>query len=145
MIASKQIKKAVNKILYEKYKLPIYGSQILEGYKKPCFFVQIELDRASFVNRNIIEKVFVINIYYFQREKDEHDIMTKMDQLLKEIGAKLLVNDRSLEVSDISFNLTGEARDILKMEFTISFYDNQDKTDEADIAKELEINTKAED
>lgn len=118
------IKKAYIQLLKGLYKnkIKFYGIEIKEGYTKPSFFVDIS---PVEMGEGLNSRNNVLNIYttYFQSEVDEVDIYKKIDEIRRALGNKLTVGDRNLNVSEFGYSLIGKDKNILKINFTVSYFD----------------------
>lgn len=136
-----EIKKAINKLLSEKYpSYKIYGKEIKEGYKTPAFFTEI-LDKGSKAEtKNFAAGGFTIKITYFQELKNELDQLEKVDEIKDLFKLIFLVNDRQLIVEEFSHDFIGEYSDILQISIDIEYKENTKKEDTQPVAEEIDIN-----
>lgn len=126
------IKKAYIKLLKSEYRnIKIYGIEIKEGFDKPAFFIDMSPVTMGTGDRN---RYNTINVYttYFQKEVDEIDIYDKVDGIRDLIGNKLTVGDRSINITDYDYTMIGKDRNILKISFTLSYYDLPSKRSDDD-------------
>lgn len=120
MITYYEIKKAINGRLKAIYpEIAIYGKDIKEGEKKPCFYPYIMPRGKNFETKNFAKNSLTVKITYMQAQKDEADMLEKQDALEKGFGMSLKVGDRNLLASDIGFEYVGLKQDILQ--FTVSY------------------------
>lgn len=73
--------------------ITIYKEQIVQGFKKPCFFVWVMDVSQEKLMRNNYERVYQMNVRYHPEEKD-----TKTYETLSDIGNKLLEYLTQIEV-----------------------------------------------
>lgn len=134
------IKKAVNKLLSEKYPdYKIYGKEIKEGYNTPSFFTEI-LDKGSRAEtRNFASGGFTVKITYFQNQKNELDQLEKVDEIKDLFGLIFCVEERRLTVGEYSHDYIGEYSDILQISIDIDYKENTEKEDNAPIAAEADV------
>lgn len=135
------IKKAYIQLLKGLYKnIKFYGIEIKEGYTKPSFFIDVSpVELGGGLNN----RSNVLNVYttYFQEEVDEMDIYKKIEDIRRVLGNKLTVGDRSLNVSEFAYSLIGKDKNILKINFTVSYMDlSDDQGDEYQTLKNFYIN-----
>ena len=150
MISTLELKKAINKLLKEKYSLNVYGKEVTEGFKKPSFFTELNLNSANDETLNIISKAYTAFIVYFQSEINEADCLKKVDEIRELLSPKtdrnkkrkmsLQIEDRYLEVSNYSCDFIGNDNNILQISFDINFYDFVDIEDVQEIMSELKVN-----
>lgn len=134
------IKKAVNKLLSEKYPdYKIYGKEIKEGYDTPSFFTEI-LDKGSRAEtKNFASGGFTVKITYFQNQKNELDQLEKVDEIKDLFKLIFCVEGRRLTVGEYSHDYIGEYSDILQISIDIDYKENTEKEDTAPIAAEADI------
>lgn len=135
------IKKAYIQLLKGLYKnkIKFYGIEIKEGYTKPSFFVDVS---PVEMGHGLNSRNNVLNIYttYFQSEVDEVDIYKKIDEIRRALGNKLAVGDRNLNVSEFGYSMIGKDKNILKINFTVSYMDlSDDKGDEYQTIQKLHL------
>lgn len=115
----------------------IYGKEIKEGYKAPCFFTEI-LDRGGKAEtKNFAKGGFTIKIIYFQAEKNELDQLEKVDEIKDLFGLIFCVGDRKLTIGDFSHDYIGEYQDILQINIEIDYKENTQKEDTEPVAQEI--------
>ena len=73
--------------------ITIYKEKIVQGMKKPCFFVWVMDVEQEKLMRNNYERVYQINIRYHPEEND-----TKTYETLSDIGNKLLDKLTTIDV-----------------------------------------------
>lgn len=124
---------------YPPQKYKIYGKEIREGYKEPCFFTEI-LDRGSSAEtKNFAKGGFTVKITYFQEVKNESDQLEKADEIKDLFGLFFCVGDRKLTVGEFSYDYIGEYQDILQISIEIDYKENTQKEDTAPMAKEIDV------
>lgn len=123
MISQIMLKGAVIALLNKEYGLPCYGLEVQEGYETPSFFVQLIPVDVNAVTVNAIENEYLFSINYFQETKSEEDMLNVAWNIQRALGMKLKVDDRSLDVSDYSYDFIGEKSDVLQITFKVSFLD----------------------
>lgn len=135
------IKKAVNRILKERYPPPqykIYGQEIKEGYETPCFFTEI-LDKGSRAEtKNFAKGGFTVKIVYFQQEKNELDQLEKADEIKELFGLVFCVGNRKLTVGEFSHDFIGEYSDILEISIDIDYMENTRKEETGPVMETVE-------
>lgn len=145
MITPIDIKKSIVSALKEKYKrLPIYGADVKEGLKMPSFFVQLLPSTVETENINSFRSDYLLVITYFQKTKDEADMLKCAFTIQQMFAKRFRVKDRSLEVKDFNYDFTGEHDDILQINITLSYLDAWEKEEKEPQMKELLMNSELE-
>ena len=135
----KEIKKAVNSALKEKYpNMKIYGADTVEGYTRPSFFVYIT-QTFSESTKNALHKNAEIEIDYIQKAADETDGMDFFAAMEEIFGQKLKVDSRSLNTSNINLEFQGENSNIPVCTFDVEFWDMIPRTDSSKLMEELKL------
>ncbi len=125
MITFSEIKKAINAKLKEICPdVAIYGKEVSEGERKPCFYPYIMPKGKNYETRNFVQSGLTLKVTYMQDQKDEADMLEKQDALEKGFGMSLKVGNRSLLASDVSFDYVGLKQDILQFSVTFNFTEN---------------------
>ncbi|OPJ58442.1 phage tail terminator family protein [Clostridium oryzae] len=140
MITLEKIKKSVVSAL-KSQKLKIYGTEIDEGFKRPCFFVQIVGLGSEIVNRNFCENLYTVEIAYFSVDKTDIENAKMYDVLRTIFSEALIVEDRSLICRKLRMSIVEDH--VMSFKFDLSFYDKtRETTSDADIAEKLNLNIK---
>lgn len=135
----KEIKKAVNSALKEKYPdMKIYGADTVEGYTRPSFFVYIT-QTFSESTKNAFHKNVEVEIDYIQKTANEADGMDFFTAMEKTFGQKLKVGSRNLNTSNMDLNFQGENSNIPVCTFDVEFWDVIPRTDNSKLMKELKL------
>ncbi|MBC6681318.1 phage tail terminator family protein [Zhenpiania hominis] len=132
----KKIKTAVNavlKTLYPDY--PIYGADTVEGYEKPSFFVYITQTFSEF-SANLVHKNVEVEIDFIQKEPDESAGMDFFNKMQQAFLKKLKVESRYLNLSNHSFEFTGNHANIPVFTFEIEYYESIEKETETAVLME---------
>lgn len=136
MITYKQIKKAINAKLTEKFAFEINSKDISEGFIRPSFFVDFEnMSKTGLESQ--IERSFTVRIYFFPTNKESYsmEILDVLEGLEEIFDLKLHVEDRYFNI----FEAKGETTDgVLQFEFDIQYEEGRE-VEEAENMAILEI------
>lgn len=140
MITLKDIKESVNSILKMLYpKMPIYGIDTIEGYKRPSFFVYAKTTTLE-TTKNCIHQNVEIAIDFIQNSPDEEIGMDVLCNIQMKLSPKIQVTERYLNTSDFDFDFIGTFENIPHMEFRIEYWDDYgNKEEEHQDMKELNL------
>ena len=104
----KEIKKAVNSALKEKYPdVKIYGADTIEGYMRPSFFVYIT-QTFSESTKNATHKNVEIEIDFIQRAANEEEAMKFFARMEELFGQKVTAGNRNLNTNNMELDFQGE-------------------------------------
>lgn len=133
----KEIKKAVNSALKEKYPdTKIYGADTVEGYTRPSFFVYAT-QTYSETTKNAFHKNIEIEIDLIQKAPDETESMKFFSDMQELFGLKLTVGSRSLNTSNMDLSFEGENANIPVCQFDVEFWDQIQRKENSEKMKEL--------
>ena len=133
----KEIKKAVNSALKEKYPdIKIYGADTIEGYTRPSFFVYAT-QTFSESTKNAFHKNVEVEIDFIQKSVDETEGINFFTTMEKLFGQKLVVGSRSLTTTNMSLNFEGENANIPVCQFDVEFWDKIERREDAEMMREL--------
>lgn len=140
MILRKDIYKAIIDLMKSKYpSYKTYGHEVTEGYKKPSFFVDLVPRNISNESVNYKKYEYTIRITYFQKDADEIDNLTKIDEIQSIFGYKLRVEDQLFNITDFDYDFIGEHTNILQLSIDFEYIEYIEK-EQGTIASELNIN-----
>ncbi len=124
MYTEKDVKTACNRLLSQTFPdIPVYGTDTLDGYKRPSFFTELVSRGRSRTSRYLAEFGYRYRITYFERTHDEAhclDVFRKVSEAFE--PAVRLGNKRRncLFVEDIDFQFVDEHAD--KLQISVDFY-----------------------
>ncbi len=135
----KDIKKAVVSKLKEIYPdYPVYGNDTVDGYSKPCFFVEVsQLFSEGGVNYKY--RSCVIEITLVQCIPDEVESLDFFVEIEKAFYPKLEVGDRLLNTSNFAIDWLGENRNIPKVDFDVDYFEATEKEEKQELLTKLRI------
>lgn len=134
------IKIAVHELLEKEYpEIKIYGKEIKEGYKPPCFFVEI-LDKGQQTDsKSYARGGFTVFISYFQTQTYELDQLQKIDEIKLLFGMVLKVGNRILTVGEYTYDYTGEYDEILQISIDFDYKENIMQPETEETAAEVNV------
>ena len=120
MIAYQDILKAVIKVLNTTYPaIPIYGDEVTEGYKLPCFFTTLLPIESKTQTKNYISTNLLIVISYFSDCKNSLKCLQVMSKLKQAFGICLSVEDRHFTIQDSMMEKV--EKDVYQFSFYITY------------------------
>ena len=139
MPSLKEIKTAVNSALKKTYpKVNIYGTDTVEGYTKPCFFVYVDQTFGS-ATKNAIHKNVEVEIDYIQKTPNESEAMDFFGKMEAMFFQKLKTKNRKLTTSNLNSYFDGENMNIPCFSFEVEFWSAIDKKDNSALMGELHL------
>lgn len=120
MIGYQEILKAVIHVLNTTQPaMPIYGDEVTEGYKLPCFFTTLLPIESETQTKNYITTSLLIVISYFSDCKDSLKCLEVMSKLKKAFGICLSVEDRRFTIQDSMIEKV--EKDVYQFSFRITY------------------------
>ena len=122
MIAYQDILKAVIQVLQSIHPTtPIYGDEVIEGYKLPCFFTTLLPIESETQTKNYISTNILIVISYFSDCKDSLKCLEVMSKLKRAFGICLSVDDRHFTIQDSMIEKV--EKDVYQFSFHITYHE----------------------
>lgn len=122
MIGYQDILKAIIKVLNTTSPtIPIYGDEVTEGYKLPCFFTTLLPIESETLTKNYIITNLLIVISYFSDCKDSLKCLEVMSKLKKAFGICLSVDDRHFTIQDSMIEKV--ENDVYRFSFHITYHE----------------------
>ena len=120
MIGYQDILKAVVNRLNTTYPtIPIYGDEVTEGYKIPCFFTTLLPIESETLTKNYITTNLLIVISYFSDCKDSLKCLEAMSKLKKAFGIGISVDNRHFTIQDSMIEKV--EKDVYQFSFHITY------------------------
>ena len=122
MISYQNILKAVIKVLNTTQPtIPIYGDEVTEGYKLPCFFTILLPIESETQTKNYLSTNLLIVISYFSDCKDSLKCLEVMSKLKRAFGICLSVDDRHFTIQDSIIEKV--EKDVYQFSFHITYHE----------------------
>jgi hypothetical protein len=120
----KEVKAGLNALLASKYPdIKLYSKAVVEGYKRPCFFTQLQPITMGNRTRTTRYNLVSFHIEYIQEELDEADILDKVQEIRELFGLYVKIDDRAIDVVDFDFDYVGTDRNILELSLELEWLD----------------------
>ena len=122
MIGYQDTLKAVVKRLNTTHPIiPIYGDEVTEGYKLPCFFTTLLPIESETQTKTYISTNLLIVISYFSDCKDSPKCLEVMSKLKQAFGICLSVEDRHFIIQDSMIEKV--EKDVYQFSFHITYHE----------------------
>ena len=142
MITEIQLKATLIRLLKSAFPdVAIYGVGAVEGYKKPCFFVEMILTGENDETVNVVKKTYSVSILYEAAKITEMDSLKKIDgirNMLKCVDDRnrhrkmcIKIKDEKLgnryvKATEFFYTFVGDDADYLNIHFNMEFYDTEE-------------------
>lgn len=139
MITLEEIKKSVISLI-KPLNIAVYGKSIKQGFKTPCFFVQLMPIESNTVTRNFSENTYTVEIVYFSENETDLENVRMYDNLRGIFSKTIAINERNILPQKLRYDTEDY---VMSFRFDLSFYDDiPNNTPAADPAGEVIINLK---
>lgn len=136
MVLYTDIIKSITKVLKDNFKeIKIYGDEVMEGYKTPCFFVGIYPISHETVTKNYIHTRLLISISYFSDTVDSVKNYMIVDKLRQAFGIVLTIGERHHTIQNVEIEKVDSS--IFEFSFSINYLELINFEKEREIMKEL--------
>ena len=135
----KDIHKSIAETIKNKFNIPCYSRDTKEGGKKPCFFVEINIDSISRDTKYYDDYFVQIDLTYLDTKRDDitfYNIIKQMQELYKHY---IKVGDRTLHVTNFDYNYVGDNDEQLAFQIDTKFKDINEIQDDNDLMENLDI------
>ena len=135
--------KAVADLLKAKFGCKVYADEVLEGFKKPCFFVKFITTTRRQTKYTFKRTVSAI-LTYFPKDKQRNEIhyLDVFEDIHGLFVEGFRVGGRYLQVGRISDSRIGDDADILQVTLSISYLDYIQRQQSEDYMEDLQMNIK---
>ena len=129
-------KKAIMKELKKNFKdHTIYGENVPQGFKRPCFFVSVTPVVSEFIGKNRRERVTIFDVIYFSENETKAENLKMMDEL-SNMFMTLDVNGKTFICKKQRFNVVD---DLLHYMFNVDLIEF-DGSERGSVVHEVKIN-----
>jgi hypothetical protein len=156
VITDSELKKAIIGLLKSKYPDPpylYYGVEVAEGYQTPAFFVDLRLRGMKDETINIVSKQYDVYITHFPKRPKETEylnmvagvelLLTTTDKRKRKPRMTLKVGERYIGIDEFSYDYVGKKNNLLRLEWTMQFYDFIDDGPRQELMTHLHTNVTA--
>lgn len=130
------IKKAINNLL-KNTGIKTIDNGIKEGFKRPCFFVQIlPIGGTELLKSTTLENSYMVEINYFSKSQTQLDNLKMAEILKKKVFPYINIKDRKL----VPRNVRNEDIDgVLSFRFNLSWLDALPRKENTTKATKLKL------
>lgn len=122
--------------------MAFYGNSVVENMKRPCMFLQwrpVEVGPSNYWSR---QNKVAMYITYYQKVKDDSDILDKVQRIRDLFGLYITVDDRAVDVGDIDIDYIGVQRNIPQLNVDFCWHDKIDHTPTEPLMEHFESDLK---
>ena len=122
----KAIKSAFIALMKTKYPLSAYkyySMAVVEGYQRPCFFTDIQIDESEPLGRNTYRYRGHFDVELLQKVVDEGQALDCFDTLRNLFGISVKVGDRAIKVLGMDYSYSGTDGNVMMMSVDLEWTD----------------------
>ena len=135
----KDIHKSIAETIKKTFSMPCYSRDTKEGAKKPCFFIEINIDEIARDTKYYDDYSVQIELTYVDTKRDDityYNIIEQMKNLYKHY---IKVGNRTLHVNSFDYNYVGDNDEQLAFQIDTKFKDINYIQDDNDLMNNLDI------
>lgn len=134
---------AVAELLKARFRCKVYADEVLEGFKKPCFFIKF-ITTTRRQTKYTFKRTISAFLTYFPKDKQRNEIhyLDVFEAIHGLFVEGFRVVDRYLQVSRISDSRVGDDADILQVTLSISYLDYIQRPQSKDYMEDVQMNIK---
>ena len=110
------------KTIFPEEKFGYYGLDVIEGYKRPCFFTQIKPVEISPFNYNSKKIQATLYIDYMQKTIDEVDALSVIQQLEDLFGLSVKIYDRAVYINGFDWDFVVTNKNITEITVDLEWH-----------------------
>lgn len=135
--------KAVANLLKTQFGCKVYADEVLEGFKKPCFFIKF-ITTTRRQTKYVVKKTVSAMLTYFPKDDQRNEIhyLDIFEQIHNLFVEGFRVGSRYLQVGRISDSRIGDDADILQVTLSISYLDYIQRPQSEDYMEDVQMNIK---
>ncbi|HQD81181.1 MAG TPA: hypothetical protein PK003_10145 [Bacillota bacterium] len=133
------IMRDINTTLREATGLRVYGNEVKEGFKRPCFFVQLLPIHDRIESARMERRLIMVAVQYFSEHGTDIENLAMADKLKEVFGLTIDVGGRKLTRGGTRIDMVDG---VLQFRFDLDFYDTPAQAAElepVDLMQELKI------
>ena len=130
--------------IFPKSEYKYYSMDVVEGFDRPCFFTQLKPVDTNPQNFNTRNNILTFYITHFQKEVDEYEMLSVIDQLRNLFGLAVKIGDRAVKVDNFEWDYVGTDRNIVEISVDIQWMDKIERVETEEIVEKIQTNTKTE-
>ena len=134
----------VTEKLKSKFNCKIYADEVLENFKKPCFFIKLESINAQ-QTINFTQKNVSVILTYFPADNQRNEIhyLDIFDKIESIFQCGLQLQERYMHTDNISTDRVGEDMDILQISIDFAYLEKiPSQKPAAELLEEVELHMK---
>lgn len=122
-----EIKAAISAALNDLFPgIPVYGNDTVEGYNRPCFFLDV-IPETDISGVNFQHKYCTVEITKVQRTADEADALDFFNAIERAFYLKLAVGDRKINTSRFAPAWIGDFGNVPTITFELEWFEAVEK------------------
>ena len=138
MIELLEVKKSCNRALKDAFQeLKIYGVEVREGLKQPCFYTEIVPYSLVYESINLVKQKCGFKITLLEKTPNEEFQLTVFEKIRKVFHLKVRIKEKLVTVDSVEFDYIGAENNIFQITVRFQWFDSIAEKKEEEQVKEL--------
>ena len=138
MIELLEVKKSCNRALKDAFQeLKIYGVEIREGLKQPCFYTEIVPYSLVYESINLVKQKCGFKITLLEKTPNEEFQLSVFEKIRKVFHLKVRIKEKLVTVDSVEFDYIGAENNIFQITVRFQWFDSIAERKEEEQVKEL--------
>ena len=138
MIELLEVKKSCNRALKDAFQeLKIYGVEVREGLKQPCFYTEIVPYSLVYESINLVKQKCGFKITLLEKTPNEEFQLSVFEKIRKVFHLKVRIKEKLVTVDSVEFDYIGAENNIFQITVRFQWFDSIAEKKEEEQVKEL--------
>nr|DAT06590.1 MAG TPA: tail completion protein [Caudoviricetes sp.] len=138
MIELLEVKKSCNRALKDAFQeLKIYGVEVREGLKQPCFYTEIVPYSLVYESINLVKQKCGFKITLLEKTPNEEFQLSVFEKIRKVFHLKVRIKEKLVTVDSVEFDYIGAENNIFQITVRFQWFDSIAERKEEEQVKEL--------
>lgn len=138
MIELLEVKKSCNRVLKDAFQeLKIYGVEVREGLKQPCFYTEIVPYSLVYESINLVKQKCGFKITLLEKTPNEEFQLSVFEKIRKVFHLKVRIKEKLVTVDSVEFDYIGAENNIFQITVRFQWFDSIAEKKEEEQVKEL--------
>ena len=138
MIELLEVKRSCNRALRDAFpELKIYGIEVREGLKQPCFYTEIVPYSLVYESINLVRQKCGFKITLLEKTPNEEFQLSVFEKIRKVFHLKVRIKEKLVTVDSVEFDYIGAENNIFQITVRFQWFDSIAERKEEEQVKEL--------
>ena len=138
MIELLEVKRSCNRALRDAFpELKIYGTEVREGLKQPCFYTEIVPYSLVYESINLVRQKCGFKITLLEKTPNEEFQLSVFEKIRKVFHLKVRIKEKLVTVDSVEFDYIGAENNIFQITVRFQWFDSIAERKEEEQVREL--------